>query len=175
MNPNEQAIMAMRTLSTEGLADVMARLSRGGVKFALPMLPKHAVKQVIFNNPATVVLWSDGTKTVVKCSENDTFDPEIGLAMAICKKAFGNTGAYNDVFKKWISGTDERGHATNVAKMRSKLIKHCAYNSCVHCILGGAVSRCGRGAYFSCPKGDSGYMTDEEVVDAYNRVFGNER
>jgi hypothetical protein len=66
------------------------------------MLPKHAVKQVIFNNPATVVFWSDGTKTVVKCSENDTFDPEIGLAMAICKKAFGNAGAYNEVFKKWV-------------------------------------------------------------------------
>lgn len=102
MNPNEQAIMAMQTLSTDGLTDVMARLFRKGVKFTLPMLPKHAVKQVIFNNPATVVFWSDGTKTVVRCSENDVFNPETGLAMAICKKTFGNTGAYNDVFKKWV-------------------------------------------------------------------------
>ena len=166
MNPNEQAIMAMRTLSTEGLADVMTRLSRGGVKFTLPMLPKHAVKQVIFNNPATVVFWSDGTKTVVKCSENDTFDPEIGLAMAICKKAFGNTGAYNEVFKKWVSGA-------RVDVMRDKLAEHChRIAGCNDCGLSGPVCRCGRGAFFDIPKGDHGYMTDEEIVDAYNQVFG---
>ena len=35
-----------------------------------------SIKNVIFNPPATVVYWSDGTKTVVKCSVNDKFDPE---------------------------------------------------------------------------------------------------
>lgn len=67
--------------------------------------PKHkamnSIKKVIFNDPATIVLWSDGTKTVVKCDERDEFDPEKGLAMAICKKHFGG-GFYNDIFKKWI-------------------------------------------------------------------------
>lgn len=61
----------------------------------------NSIRKVIFNNPATIVLWSDGTKTVVKCNERDDFDPEKGLAMAICKKHFGG-GFYNDVFKKWI-------------------------------------------------------------------------
>ena len=31
------------------------------------------IKKVIFNDPATVVIWDDGTKTVVKCSEGDTY------------------------------------------------------------------------------------------------------
>ena len=61
----------------------------------------NSIKKVIFNDPATIVLWSDGTKTVVKCDERDEFDPEKGLAMAICKKHFGG-GFYNDIFKKWI-------------------------------------------------------------------------
>lgn len=61
----------------------------------------NSIKKVIFNNPATIVFWSDGTKTVVKCDERDEFDPEKGLAMAICKKHFGG-GFYNDIFKKWI-------------------------------------------------------------------------
>lgn len=61
----------------------------------------NSITKVIFNNPATIVLWSDGTKTVVKCDERDEFDPEKGLAMAICKKHFGG-GFYNDIFKKWI-------------------------------------------------------------------------
>ncbi len=57
---------------------------------------------VIFHDPATIVFWSDGTKTVVKCQPGDTFDPEKGLAMAIVKKMMGNTGSYCNVFKRWI-------------------------------------------------------------------------
>lgn len=64
-------------------------------------LAMNSITNVIFNNPATIVYWSDGTKTVVKCDERDEFDPEKGLAMAICKKHFGG-GFYNDIFKKWI-------------------------------------------------------------------------
>lgn len=50
---------------------------------------KPTIKNVIFNNPATIVMWSDGTKTVVKCGENDTFDPEKGVAMCCMKKLLG--------------------------------------------------------------------------------------
>lgn len=60
------------------------------------------IKKVIFNAPATVVLWEDGTKTIVKSFEGDTYDPEKGLAMAIAKKALGNQGNYYELFKKWL-------------------------------------------------------------------------
>lgn len=60
------------------------------------------VKNVIFNDPATIVFWVDGSKTVVKCGENDTFDPEKGLAMAIAKRALGNQGNYYNHIKKWL-------------------------------------------------------------------------
>ena len=59
------------------------------------------IKRVIFNEPATIVLWKDGTKTVVKCGESETFDKEKGLAMAIAKKALGNKGNYFNVIKKY--------------------------------------------------------------------------
>lgn len=59
------------------------------------------IKNVIFNDPATIVFWNDGTKTVVKAS-NEEFDPEKGLAMAIAKKALGNEGNYFNEFKKWL-------------------------------------------------------------------------
>jgi hypothetical protein len=59
------------------------------------------IKKVVFNNPATIVLWTDGTKTVVKCQNDEVFDPEKGLAMAIAKKAFGNKGNYCNEIKKW--------------------------------------------------------------------------
>lgn len=44
--------------------------------------------QVIFNPPATVVYWNDGTKTVAMCSDQDTFSEEFGFAMACAKKLF---------------------------------------------------------------------------------------
>ena len=64
------------------------------------------IKKVIFNDPAAIVFWSDGTKTVVKCGNNDAFDLEKGLAMAISKKFFDNMGYYYDVFKKWLPKDD---------------------------------------------------------------------
>lgn len=56
------------------------------------------IKKVIFNDPATIVYWHDGGKTVVKCSDNDTFSEETGLVMAINKKLFGDD-YYNKVKK----------------------------------------------------------------------------
>lgn len=50
---------------------------------------KPTIKNIIFNDPATIVMWSDGTKTVVKCGESDTFDPEKGVAMCCMKKLLG--------------------------------------------------------------------------------------
>lgn len=47
-------------------------------------------------------IWSDGTKTVVKCQDDDWYDPEKGLAMAISKKALGNKGNYCNEIKKWL-------------------------------------------------------------------------
>jgi hypothetical protein len=62
------------------------------------------ITNVIFHDPATIVLWSDGTKTVVKCQKEngDTYNKETGLAMAIVKKAYGNKGNFNDIFTKWL-------------------------------------------------------------------------
>ena len=65
------------------------------------------IKKVIFNPPATVVLWIDGTKTVVK-AQGDNFDSWTGLAMAISKKALGNKGNYFEVFKKWCEPYEDK-------------------------------------------------------------------
>ena len=64
---------------------------------------KPEITKVIYSYPATVVFWSDGDKTVVKC-DGDVFDEEKGLAMAIAKKFMGTNKSksnYYNVFKKW--------------------------------------------------------------------------
>ena len=57
------------------------------------------VKKAIFNDPYTIVLWSDGTKTVVKCQDGDEYDRERGVLACIAKMAAGNTGRYNNLVK----------------------------------------------------------------------------
>ena len=69
------------------------------IRTAQTVIPK--IKDVIYNDPATIVFWEDGTKTVVKC-KNEKFDPEKGLAMAFSKKMLGNKGNYYNIFKKWL-------------------------------------------------------------------------
>lgn len=66
-----------------------------------PYVDPMEIKDVIFNDPATIVFWADGTKTVVKRQEGDEFDPEKGLTMAIVKKIYGNKGSYCNKIKKW--------------------------------------------------------------------------
>ena len=67
---------------------------------------RRFIKKVKFNPPATIVFWTDNTKTVVKCKGED-YDPEKGLAMCICKKVLGDKGNYYEVFKKWLPKEDD--------------------------------------------------------------------
>jgi len=83
-------------------------------------LPK--ITNVIYNDPATIVTWNDNTKTVVKCQPNDTYSEEIGLAMCIAKKAYGNKGNYNDVFNKWLPQKEVKINAAETKLFRFKII-----------------------------------------------------
>lgn len=67
----------------------------------------NKIKRVIFNAPCTIILWNDGTKTIVK-AENEPYDPEKGFAMCLAKKALGNQGNYYNVFKKWLPKEEEK-------------------------------------------------------------------
>ena len=70
-----------------------------------------SIKDVIFNPPATIVFWMDGTKTVVKDQGEVFYDPEKGMAMAVAKKAFGNQGNYYNQFKKYIDIWEKKQEA----------------------------------------------------------------
>ena len=98
---NEMPVERKSTSSSIYYASVTAKL-----------MPVPDIKKVIFNYPATIILWSDGSKTVVKCQDGDIYDPEKGLAMAISKKALGNKGNYCNEFKKWLPEDEEEEEKT---------------------------------------------------------------
>lgn len=171
------AILSIGGKNYHVFIDSTTRLYNGEVEFTgkitaseLAMVKNKisaGIKDVIFNDPATIVIWSDGSKTVVKCQENDTYSEELGLAMCIAKKYLGNKGNYNEVFKKWLP------KEIPVEEMREALICHCRGKICNKCVLYSNDYRCGRNTFFNTKKDDGSYdMTDNEIRDAYKVVFG---
>ena len=98
---------------------------------------KNQIKNVIFSNPATTVLWKDGTKTTVqtqvleyttttkpdgtvvkKPKKRVPFDPEAALAACIMNKLFGSHSAY----AKYVNGYVVKSEAKK-AKTKKKTKK----------------------------------------------------
>ena len=80
-------------------------IEKGTLEVLKEAISKNPLKieKVIINYPATIVWFDDGTKIIVKISEDDKFDPEIGIAMAVMKKAFGSRTAYQKFVRQWAT------------------------------------------------------------------------
>lgn len=65
------------------------------------------IKKVIFSGPCTIILWNDGTKTIVRCGPDDEFDKEKGIAMCILKKMFGSSHQMSKWMKEQIGEEEE--------------------------------------------------------------------
>jgi hypothetical protein len=85
-----------------------------------------AITNVIFNPPATIVFWSDKSKTVVKCDTNlEAYDPEKGIAMAISRKMLAdNKRDYYNVFKHWLKKWDKQKELTDEMKHAKELAEY---------------------------------------------------
>lgn len=83
------------------------------------------IMDVIFNDPATIVIWSDGSKTVVKNNGDQLFDAEKGLAMAIAKHFLGTNDSksdYYDIFKRWLPSESIEDRTISTVGFRSRYI-----------------------------------------------------
>ena len=63
--------------------------------------------RIIFNPPATIVFWTDGTKTVVKCAEGEKFDPYTGFCYAFTERCLGSISRIKKLCKKSSTGLPE--------------------------------------------------------------------
>lgn len=109
------------------------KYGNGYIYYGIADEPLNAMRKVIFNDPATIVYWADGTKTVVKAREGTIFDSEKGLAMAISKKFLGNRGNYYNAFRKHLENAD----AGDITRDYMKLINdlHHAETDLYNCRL----------------------------------------
>ena len=65
-------------------------------KFAIKIEPKR----ILQNGPVTVVFWGDGTKTLVRRSENSADDPYSAFCAALAKKIYGNNSRVKKILEK---------------------------------------------------------------------------
>jgi len=63
------------------------------------------IENVFFNEvkKTTTVVFLDHTSVIVKCTDNDHFDPEMGLAMAIARRYFGSRTKVKKAVDKWVA------------------------------------------------------------------------
>jgi len=77
--------------------------------------------KVTYSGPATIAFWSDGTKTVTKCSPHDVYNKETGLAICMLKKMLGARTVMN-TFKNWVpSDITEESFSITTRDIRNKL------------------------------------------------------
>lgn len=60
------------------------------------------IQRVIINEPYTIILWKDGSKTRVKCNDEDEFDADKGVAFAILKRICGNDNTFHKIFTEFV-------------------------------------------------------------------------
>ena len=91
------------------------------------------IDHVLFNNPATIVFWTDGTKTVVKLRKGDKWDPEKGLAMACAKKLMGNRDGYHKALQKFYTTGGNWQKEMSTEAIRAAVSAGCIRNGCENC------------------------------------------
>lgn len=86
----------------------------------------NSIKKVIFNDPATIIIWQDDSKTVVKCSDEEQFDKEKGLAMALVKHCFfHDSDTWYKQFRKQIDTASVQSNNTQSASSVDALLANC--------------------------------------------------
>ena len=64
------------------------------------------IKKIMYKPPATIVFWNDGTKTVAVCEKGDTYNRELGFALCVLKKKYGNKKVH-DMLDKYVHKVSE--------------------------------------------------------------------
>lgn len=91
------------------------------IKRGTDEMKKLDVKKIIFSGPKTIVLWTDGTKTIVSMSKDELrFDPEAAFCAAYTKKMFGSNSKIKRIIKEKSNIEQHQRIAEEKIKMEDK-------------------------------------------------------
>lgn len=83
-----------------------------------PTMSEIPISRVTYSGDTTVVFFTDGTKTTVKCSGADKYDRQTAIVYALVKRMFGKIGRYDAKTKKFYENEiDGNGFGTKLGKI----------------------------------------------------------
>jgi len=105
------------------------------------------VERITFNDPATIVHWADGDKTVVKCMPGEKFERYAGFAAACMKKLFGSTSAAKAIMDAHDvalleKAREEEREAKERAKVEREMKENKDFEAMFHADVAAEIYRC---------------------------------
>lgn len=105
-------------------ADVYMDIAMEIIKERNNMIKIPEIKNVLFNDTkrTTTVIFDDGTITMSKTMDGETYDHEVGFAMCIMKKMYGNRTRFQKEIKRWTAACENANKkiADKAAKKQEK-------------------------------------------------------
>lgn len=80
------------------------------------------INKMVYNPPMTIAIWSDGTKTMARCEDEDTYSKELGFALCVMKKKYGNKKV-RAMFDKYVYAKGKKNGNSEVIKKPTVKVK----------------------------------------------------
>lgn len=102
------------------MADIAATKHLLNDAFGILDARTHKAKKVIYDEAAgvTVVLWMDGTKTIVRAAEGEEHDAYLGYCVALAKKMHGTNSALKRDLEKVLVVKEDKKLNTSLPTMK---------------------------------------------------------
>lgn len=78
------------------------------------------IKEMIYDKPNVIALWSDGTKTRCTCHKEDKWNPEMALLMCVMKKVTCSTKHISNLLEDWAITEDVENKKITLRDVRRK-------------------------------------------------------
>ena len=78
------------------------------------------IREMIYEKPNVIALWSDGTKTRCTCHKEDKWNPEMALLMCVMKKVTCSTKHISNLLEDWAVTEDVENKKITLKDIRKK-------------------------------------------------------
>lgn len=88
------------------------------------------INKMVYNPPMTIAIWSDGTKTMARCEDGDAYSKELGFALCVMKKKYGNKKV-RAMFDRYVYAEGKKNGNSEVIKKPTVKVKRPKFRTTV--------------------------------------------
>lgn len=97
------------------------------------------INKMVYNPPMTIAIWSDGTKTMARCEDGDAYSKELGFALCVMKKKYGNKKV-RAMFDRYVYAEGKKNGNSEVIKKPTVKVKRPKFRTTVRPHAGCVIS-----------------------------------